>query len=145
MKVQDRINLFIKKFGFQPEAFEVCPRFERCSVNLCPLDSNMKLRTYAEEDQEKKCLCPKAIRKPIGLFFKLKNKGLKEREIAGLRIWENMTPEEREAKKEKLRKSSLIIRLSKKGYGINKVKGKQSPVTLANEVKTLVATPGGEE
>jgi len=98
MKVKKRINLFKKKFSFEPEAFEICPRWDKCAVNKYPLHKAYSQLKSKPEDKEQKCKVAKAIRKPIGEYFGLKNKGLKESEIAGLRIWENMSPEEREAK-----------------------------------------------
>ena len=38
-----------------PEPFRDCPLFERCSVNVCPLDPDRNLRTHCTDDPETKC------------------------------------------------------------------------------------------
>ncbi len=86
MKVQDRATLFVKKYNFQPEAFMVCPKFEYCSTNKCPLHKQFVKLQSAPEDKERKCKCPKRVRKEIGVYFKLKNIGLNERELNGVRL-----------------------------------------------------------
>jgi hypothetical protein len=35
--------------------YRECPSFERCSVNICPLDPDRNLRTYCAEDPETRC------------------------------------------------------------------------------------------
>lgn len=141
MKVIDRINLFKRKFGFEPEAPEVCPRFEGCAVNRCPLHEDYLKLESRPEDKEQRCKVAKAIRKPIGVYFKLKNKGLKERELSGLKRWENLSEEEKRVIRERMKKTSLILRLSKKGYGMSRVKPKQSSITLTKELKTPITPP----
>ena len=137
MKAQNRINKFIKKEGFKPEAYEICPKFEKCDFNKCPLHKDYsKLEIKPEDKRGRKCKCSKSIRKQIGTYFGLKNKGLKERELSGLKRWENLSESEKQAKKEKLRKISLFHRLSKKGYGISRVSKKDTQFTLSNEIKT---------
>lgn len=138
MKVQDRIRLFVKRDGFQPEAYHVCPVFDRCSCNLCPLDSKIILRTYNELDPQRKCKCPKRIRKEIGTHFNLSNQGLTSREISGAKRWDSMTSEAQEAKKLELRQNSPFARLKQKGYGIVRVGKPDIQFTLANEPKTPI-------
>lgn len=138
MKVQDRIALFIKKEGFKPEAYYLCPQFEKCSVNFCPLDSNNKLRTYSEFDKERKCKMNKSIRKEIGIYFNLPNKGLTNREISGQKRWDALRPEEKQAKQEKLKKISLFNRLSEKGYKIARVSKDNSNLLTQNAPKPSI-------
>jgi hypothetical protein len=38
-----------------PEPYRDCPSFERCSVNVCPLDPDRNLRTHDPDDPESKC------------------------------------------------------------------------------------------
>ena len=56
MEVKKRVDLFIKKFKYTPEAFEVCPHFEVCSVNKCPLHKDFTKLTIEETDKQKKWL-----------------------------------------------------------------------------------------
>jgi len=136
MKVEDRISLFKRKEGFEPQAYEVCPRFDRCSVNRCFLHPDYKKLKTLPDDKEQKCKVAKNIRKEIGTYFNLANKGLSEREFSGLQKWERLTPEQKEAIKQKARKSSLIVRLSEKGYSIAPKTKKHNSPTLSNELKT---------
>jgi hypothetical protein len=117
MKVEKRIELFIKREKFQPQAFEVCPKYEHCNVNKCPLHYHYKKLELMPDDKEQKCKLPKTIRKEIGIYFKLHNKGLTEREYGGYTRWENMSESEREVKKQKLRESSPFVRKSLIGVG----------------------------
>lgn len=86
MDPEKRINIFVKKNGFRPEAFEICPKYSYCSVNKCPLHKKFIKLQSAPEDKERKCKCPKRIRKEIGAYFKLKNVGLSVRELNGVRL-----------------------------------------------------------
>ena len=85
MKVQDRIDLFVKKFGFMPEAYEICPKWEYCSCNKCPLHKDYSKLEIKPEDKTKKCRCPKQIRKQIGMHFKLKSMGLTLKEVDSMK------------------------------------------------------------
>lgn len=135
MKVQDRISLFIKKDGFQPEAYHVCPVFDRCSCNICFLDKDVKLRTYNEIDQQRKCKCPKRIRKEIGTYFNLPNKGLTSREISGAKRWDNLSQEQKDLKTANLKQNSPFVRLKSKGYAITRVSKQNTLFTLQTAVE----------
>ncbi len=37
----------------------VCPRFEKCSINICPLDLECKIRVFIPEEES----CPFTIKK----------------------------------------------------------------------------------
>jgi hypothetical protein len=90
---------------------ELCPRFEKCGVNVCPLHKNYKKLLASEEDQEKKCTLPKSIRKRLG--SSLAWKGLTEREIAGSKRYDNLSPEQKQALKERAKKMGDNLRKSK--------------------------------
>ena len=61
-----------------------CPRFERCSVNHCPLDIEKDEHLPCKFDKEKVCTINKKLRMRIG--SKLKNIGLKAQELAQMKI-----------------------------------------------------------
>lgn len=113
MKVEDRIILFRKKEGFEPKAFQICPRFESCNVNRCPLHPDFLKLQSAPEDKEQRCKIVKSIRHQIGLYFKLANEGLKERELTGKKRWESLSPEQQEAKKKSVRDALFIAKIKK--------------------------------
>jgi hypothetical protein len=48
------------------EPFRECPRFDRCSVNSCPLDPDQDLHTVHKLDKEQKCPMEKGVRVRIG-------------------------------------------------------------------------------
>ena len=129
MEVKKRIELFEKHYGYTPSAFEVCPKFESCSCNSCPLHYNFKKLVVNESDPEKKCKCPKRIRFEIGSFFKLENKGLKNRELTSLNGWEKLSQEEKEARKLELLKNSQFARLKSKGYAITRIAKEEGDFT----------------
>jgi len=115
MQTSKRISLFEKKFGFEPQPFDLCPRFERCSCNVCPLHPDFNKLESVFEDRERKCKCPKSIRREIGLHFKLKNLGLTSREKTSQENWNNLTPEQKNEKIQKIRSLSPISRLIASG------------------------------
>ncbi len=47
----------------------LCPRFDRCSVNNCPLDPNYPNLLVNPLDKEKKCPMEKGVRSRIGNQF----------------------------------------------------------------------------
>jgi hypothetical protein len=73
-----------------------CPRFDRCSVNVCPLDPDIRLRNRLPG--EPRCTLWKWIRTRIGTKYVdvLPLGGLTSREAAGKRAWERLAPEEQE-------------------------------------------------
>jgi hypothetical protein len=79
---------------FNKAAME-CPRWERCSVNNCPLTVEYPDWAVAELDSEKKCTLGKNRRVAIGSkYSELKMGGLTPREFAAKKRMENMSPEE---------------------------------------------------
>ena len=129
MEVKKRIELFQKHYGYTPSAFEVCPKFDSCSCNSCSLHYNFKKLIVNENDPEMKCKCPKRIRLEIGTFFKLENKGLKNREFSSMNGWEKLSQEEKEAKKQELLKNSQFARLKSKGYAITRIAKEEGDFT----------------
>ena len=80
--------------------FKECPRFERCSVNHCPLDPDVYRleRESIPGDRETKCGLPKRRRMEIAARHPeaLPWRGLWPAELAAVQRWEAMPPEERE-------------------------------------------------
>ena len=66
-----------------PNPARQCPRFDRCSVNNCPLDPH----PVNPADQQTKCTLAKSIRQRIAAKYpgQLANDGLTAREAAGTR------------------------------------------------------------
>jgi len=85
MKPEERVKLFIKRFGFDPETHMICPKFDYCNCNKCPLHKSFSKLKIEEGDVGKKCLLPKRLRKQIGLYLNLKNMGLTLREISSMK------------------------------------------------------------
>jgi len=135
MKVERRIELFEKKFGYEPEAFEICPKFEKCSCNKCPLHKKFNELKSESSDPEIKCKLPKRVRSEIGTYFKLKNKGLKFRELSAMKKWEEMPEKEKQERIAKLKQNSPITRLKSKGYAIVRVKSPNLNFTYTNNSK----------
>jgi len=124
MKAERRYELAEKKYGVKPTPEMLCPRWDKCNVNCCVLNKDYDKLVNTPGDKYK-CKCPKLIRKQIGVYFNLKNKGLTEREIAGAKRWANLTPEQKKERTRELVKNSPFVRLKSKGYGIVRV-GKQN-------------------
>lgn len=129
------------------EAMKTCPRFQKCYLNSCPLAPNDKQINFPSDysqTHKEKCIF-KSIRQRIGIKFNLANEGLTSRELAGKRKWDSLNEEEKQAKREKMRNSSLILRLSNKGYKIAP-KSKQVPETYSTASKSPVTSTGkGQE
>ncbi|MFW9940368.1 MAG: hypothetical protein ACFFFT_04955 [Candidatus Thorarchaeota archaeon] len=77
-----------------------CPRFDFCSVNACPLDSQN--RESIPDDPETECKSLLFIRKRIAEKYNLPNHGMTEKEmirerrrIAAKKRWENLSDEEK--------------------------------------------------
>jgi hypothetical protein len=65
-----------------------CPRFNRCSINACPLNWHPKHPT----DKEQICTLAKSVRQRIAANYpnQLMNAGLTAREAAGKRIFASL-------------------------------------------------------
>ena len=82
-----------------------CPRWDRCSAPICPLDPGMARRVVIEGRatggiKEKRCTLPKSKRMELGK--ELPWQGLWPRELAGKRQWASATWEERSEKARQL-------------------------------------------
>lgn len=104
----------LARLGLNEWAFlRECSRADRCSVNRCPLDPLVELRTVDPLDREKRCPVSKPDRErffsrltpqmqallPYGGLFKAEW----ERREAGRRLQARLTPEQRETQAATLR------------------------------------------
>ena len=72
----------------------LCPRWDRCSAPLCPLDPRMiECQAGSPPHEEPHCRLPKEQRLELGV--ELSWRGLWPRELAGIKQREQATPEER--------------------------------------------------
>ncbi len=94
------------------EPYRACPRFDTCSVNRCPFDPEIEIRTFDPGDRETKCGLGKKARRalfaalPPGAQARLPFEGLYEaewkRREARRRQIAAMTPEQRERQRRTL-------------------------------------------
>ncbi len=68
-----------------------CPRFDKCNVNVCPIDPDIELRTHITG--EPKCTMEKGVRLRLGKD--LPNFGLKPLELKAKRIWDGLSEKEK--------------------------------------------------
>jgi len=98
--------------------FYRCPRYNRCSVNNCPLHPIYPDLQTDEEDVEKKCGVAKSIRIRIAGEFTgvLKFNGLTAGEYKAKQRYENMSDENKTKMKESLSKinSKLVIEVNER-------------------------------
>jgi hypothetical protein len=87
------------------QPFYLCPRYDRCSVNNCPLHPKYPNLYIDGADAEKVCDLGKARRQLIAGQFPgmLKYGGLTPREFKAQARWAALTPEERATKIEQSR------------------------------------------
>jgi hypothetical protein len=95
------------------EPFKKCSRFQRCSANVCPLDTQM-----AEKETlpgEEACTLPKTRRMALAAPYPelLPWRGLWARELASLQRWEALPEAERAARIEAGKARLLAARLRK--------------------------------
>jgi hypothetical protein len=71
-----------------PEPYQLCPRFDHCSVNSCPLDPIQ--RGTHPQDKERKCTIEKQVRLRISKSFPglLPKDGLTAAEWSGKQSYE---------------------------------------------------------
>lgn len=72
---------------------EMCPRYSKCSVNKCPLDLDIDLRS--ELEGEEKCGMEKNVRLRIGKQYNLPKLGLTNAEFSGKKKFESKSEEEK--------------------------------------------------
>lgn len=91
-----------------------CPRWDKCSVNHCPLDPFQDDRLADPGDKEQKCTIAKTIRVRIGSKYPdlLPMGGLKPREYAGAKAFANLPAA---AKAELARKGADRLRAMRQG------------------------------
>lgn len=114
---------------------EACPRFQRCAVNACPLDTGYGRTLEAHpDDAERKCGLPRVRRQALAaeypeLAAKLRFGGLTGLEYTGLKRASTMTAEQKAA-------------LAKKGAGSRFLAGarRKSDPSPGNRVQ---GRPGG--
>lgn len=128
-------------------AAEECPRFDKCNITNCILhpDYNKKLRDDPSDPsmiKGSKCI-PKSIRKRIAEKWGLKHGGLTLREISAQKRWDDLPEEVKEVRRESMRKRSLFLRLSKKGYAITPKNKSKASETRVNE-KEMAIRPSTE-
>ena len=84
-----------------------CPRFSKCSVNKCPLDSDIRLRK--ELNDEEKCNMEKSVRLRIGKQFNLEKQGLTNAEFSAFQKWNGRSEEEKSEIRNKMIKLREMI------------------------------------
>ena len=52
-----------------PQPFRECRLFDRCSVNICPLDPDRDLRTHCSADPETICRLPRSEQREFGAEY----------------------------------------------------------------------------
>ena len=79
--------------------YEECPRFNSCSINICPLDPfiHQKEKLFDEQD----CPMEKGVRLKLGKD--LQSLGLTPRELQGKRRWEALPEANKEATRQRMR------------------------------------------
>ena len=81
-----------------------CPRFERCSAPICPLDVDQDNRSYITG--EPKCSLPKSKRIAIAQNTALPRQGMTGKEWSGMIHWNRKSEVEKLSKLAKLRQVS---------------------------------------
>lgn len=89
------------------QPYEHCPHFDRCSVNACPLDPDIKDKIHVSDiakdrlpeiraaiEDQKECKANKTTRAKIAAMFSdvLPNKGLFQLQIIRKQRWEARSP-----------------------------------------------------
>jgi hypothetical protein len=104
-----KCNLEEKFLVHNNEAFRECPKFDSCSANDCPLDTNPHTFTV-EDDPETECTYRYAERKKIAEKYGLPNMGMTKKELVGYHRsqkkklwWKNLSEEKKKRIKSNLR------------------------------------------
>lgn len=79
------------------QPYDECPRFNRCSVNNCPLSLSYPLFKFSE-DREIRCKLAKSIRVRIGGKYELKYQGMTAKEWTATKRCLNVEEKERLAR-----------------------------------------------
>ena len=110
-----RIEIVMKQDNLEKKSLEItrqCPRYERCSVPICPLDLLQDSRTRLAG--EPVCTLPKSKRLHIGQGSKLPRQGLTKQEWAARIRWQSLTEAERQCRIAKLRPFRRVIHGARK-------------------------------
>lgn len=94
-----------------------CPRYERCSVNFCPLDADQDRHSVHKLDKEQKCPMEKRVRVRIGSQYPdlLPMGGLTSREWSGAQRMAKLSSAEKEALAERGREALKRLNAHKRG------------------------------
>lgn len=84
--------------------FYRCPRYAKCAVNNCPLHPGYPNLVVDPEDAEQRCGISKNVRTRIAAEFPavLKFEGRTSKEFTAKTVWESLSLEEQEARKNKM-------------------------------------------
>lgn len=83
--------------SLKKEPYRDCPRYHRCSVNLCPLSTNYPDIYVDIDDKQKECTLAKTIRVEIGIKYpELKYQGMTPREWGATKRYESFSSDEKE-------------------------------------------------
>lgn len=84
--------------------FESCPRYLKCSVNNCPLDTEYPNGYIEAYDEEQKCSLAKSYRMLVAAQRPgfLRYEGMTSREHSSWTRWNSLSPAEQAARREKL-------------------------------------------
>lgn len=91
------------------QAYRECSRFERCSVNNCPLHELYPNLYTDPEDREKKCTMEKNVRIRIGANYpELKLKGYTQREYSAKVREDAMSQEDKQKRADRVKKYLFV-------------------------------------
>lgn len=87
--------------------YRECPRYNKCSVNNCPLHPIFPELYLDPEDSQLKCTLEKEVRFRIGSKYPnlLKFQGLTPREWAGKKRFEGLTDQDKELVRDRARRA----------------------------------------
>lgn len=129
-----------EKLGLEnPQAHELFIH-DRCCCNKCPLHPDYERLENDPSDPMKKCILPKRIRKAIGTYFGLKNRGLTSRELKAEKRWAELPQEVKDQRIKEITQKGLFYRLSRKGYAVTRKKPSTSKFTLTKGVSSPSAS-----
>ncbi|KPQ43391.1 MAG: hypothetical protein MPEBLZ_02057 [Candidatus Methanoperedens nitroreducens] len=108
-----------------------CSRFDKCSVNNCPLIPEYPAKVIDEADREQKCTMEKQVRFRIGSQYPnlLKFQGLTSKEWSGKQRFDSMTPEQKEQIRQKAKerlhsfKSSICLASGNQQHDLGVLEG----------------------
>jgi len=103
------ISIYIRKGvkSLTRKPYRECPRYQKCSVNSCPLHPIFPEIYTDPEDSQVKCTLEKEVRFRIGSKYPdlLKFQGLTPREWAGKKRFEGLSEEDKELVRERGRRA----------------------------------------